>query len=157
LQRWLEKHGVQLKALQLAQYTYTAVLTALPCPQLRDLLLWGRLSVDSRVWSDIAAATRLTYVSLGQVVTASQQADVVSALTALPDLRQLTWSEVRCRGELRLTDSMLLQKLTALTALRLCGAKAAALEHLGLLTRLQDLKLAGMVNWAAGAQGPHTA
>jgi len=102
------------------------------------------------VLSDIAAATKLTSLSLDEVVADSQQAEVVSALTALPDLRQLTWSKVRCGGQLDLTDSMLLQKLTKLTALRLrCINAAEALEHLGLLTRLQDLSLADLVGWPA--------
>jgi len=70
----------------------------LPCPQLRDLLLHGEylqwIILDSRVWGDIAAATNLTSLSLQSVRTDSQQADVVSALTALPDLQHLTWQGV---------------------------------------------------------------
>jgi len=117
LQRWLEKHGDQVEVLQLPQCDHSAQLTALPCPQLQELLLnsdpsYGRLSVDSRVWSDIAAATKLTSVSLGMVQTASEQADVVSALTALPDLEQLSWSSVRCGWQRGLTNTTLLHKLT---------------------------------------------
>jgi len=96
LQCWLEKHGHQLKVLQLHQCR-GAALTALPCPQLQDLLLWSP-SVSSRVWSDVAAATKLTSVTLAYVKTASQQADVVSALTALPDLEQLTWDSSESGG-----------------------------------------------------------
>jgi len=155
LQRWLVKHGNQVEVLQLEQDDYAqAVLTALPCPQLHDLLLRGNLevelSLDDRVWSDIAAATKLTSVLLESVDTASQQADVVSALTALPNLEQLTWRSVTCGLQWGLTDSMLLQKLTKLTALTLFYVNAAdALEHLGLLTRLQGLSLAVTEDWAA--------
>jgi len=154
LQRWMEKHGGQVEVLQLHKCLDSAVLTALPCPQLQDLLLInmrGNISLHGRVWSDITAANKLTSVALERVQTASQQADVLSALTALPDLEQLTWSRVRCGRELGLTDSMLLQKLTKLTALKLefAGAAAAALEHLGLLTRLQDLSLSVAADWAA--------
>jgi len=125
-----------------------AALLALT-PQLQDLLLSGSFSLDSRVWSNIAAATKLTSVSLDMVRTASQQADVVSALTALPDLEQLTWWSVDCGGQSVLSD-MLLQKLTKLTALRLDpGGAADALEHLGLLTRLQGLSLDVTEDWAA--------
>jgi len=143
LQRWLEKYGHQLAALQLHVYPGSAVLTALPCPQLQDLLLSGSISLDSRVWSDIASATKLASVTLHSIWTESQQADVVSALTALPDLEQLTWSRVRCGQQWGLSDSMLLRKLTKLTAIRFDDVRAAAgLEHLGLLTRLQYLSLA---------------
>jgi len=90
LQTWLKVHGDHLEVLQLHGCRGPAVLTALPCPQLQDLLLSGILSLDGRVWSDIAAATKLTSVSLYNVSTPSHQADVVSALTALPDLEQLT-------------------------------------------------------------------
>jgi len=161
LQRWLEKHGDQVLVLQL--HDFDAALTALPCAQLQDLLLRGRpnlsysYSLYGRVWRDIAAATKLTSVSLEKVQTASQQAYVVSALTALPDLEQLTWRSVECGGQRVLTDSKLLLQLTKLTALKLDHTAApAALEHLGLLTRLQDLSLAGLygkggslVSWAA--------
>jgi len=149
LQIWLEKHGSQVEVLQLHECPYPAVLTALPCPQLHDLLLMGSPILDSRVWSDLAAATKLTSVSLEGVLTASQQADVVSALTALPDLEQLTWSRVECRQQWGLSDSMPLQKLTNLTALRLDSDGPAALEHLGSLTRLQDLSLSVTDDWAA--------
>jgi len=150
LQRWLEKHGDQVEVLQLHNCRFRDVLTALPCPQLQDLLLRGTISIDSRVWSDIAAATKLTSVSLARVQTASQQADVVSALTALPDLEQLSWSCVKCGPQGSLSDSKLLQKLTKLTALFLHDVKAAAaLEHLGLLTRLQDLSLSVAADLAA--------
>jgi len=151
LQCWLEKHGGQVEVLQLHACAWT-VLTALPCPMLQDLLLHatGSCNIDSRVWRDIAAATKLTSVSLQLVETTSQQADVVSALTALPDLEQLTWEDVECGGQQGLTDSMLLQKLTKLTALHLDSVEASdALEHLGLLTRLQDLSLVVTNDWAA--------
>jgi len=107
------------------------------------------------VWSNIAAASKLTSVSLVLVWTTSQQSDVVSALTALPDLEQLTWISVTCGQQRELTDSMLLQKLTKLTALELTfDTAAAALEHLGLLTRLQDLSLCVTADWeAAGCPG----
>jgi len=164
LQRWLENHGRQVEVLQLHECSHPAVLTALPCPQLQNLILLGWISLDSRVWSDIAAATKLTCVSLHGLFTESRQADVVSALTALPDLEQLTWSRVKCGRQWWLTDSMLLQKLTKLTALSIDPA-AVALNHLGLLSRLQDLSLSvrdngdweGRLPWAAGAQGRHTA
>jgi len=158
LQSWLEKHGGQVEVLQLHDCSDSAMLTALPCPQLQDLLAGG-LSLDSRVWSDIAAATKLTSVSLEMVWTDSQQADVVSALTALPDLEQLTWRSVEYGQQWGLTDSKLLQDLTKLTALKLgFDATTEALEHLGLLTRLQDFRLdatlAATGDWvAAGCPG----
>jgi len=149
LQRWLEKHGGQVEVFQLHQRR-DAALTALPCPQLQDLLLRGSLSLDGSVWDDIASAIKLTSVSLDGVQTPSQQADVVSALTALPDLEQLTWRSVSCGQQSVLTDSLLLQKLTKLTALKLAFIGAAeALQHLGLLTRLQGLSLCVTHHWAA--------
>jgi len=100
------------------------------------------MSGPLRVWGDLAAATKLTSVSFSGVYTASQQADVVSALTALPDLQQLNWVELCCKSHEHLSDGLLLLKLTKLTALELFSVEAAeALEHLGLLTRLQDLSL----------------
>jgi len=66
LQRWLEKHGGQVEVLQLYWCCDSAVLTALPCPQLQDLLLWGGLmSLHSRVWSDLAAATKWHFCLAG--------------------------------------------------------------------------------------------
>jgi len=154
LQRWLQKHGGQVAILQLHECRHTDVLTALPCPQLQDLLLRGGLSLDSRVWSDLAAATKLTSVSLELVATASQQADVVSALTALPNLEQLTCRRIRCGWQRGLPDSKLPQKLTNLTALRLVSVfdsvwTESVLEHLGLLTRLHDLNVCVEDKWAA--------
>jgi len=149
LQRWMEKHGQQLEVLQLHACD-GASLTALPCPQLQDLLLHGSLlrglSISSSVWADIAAATKLISVSLKYMGTAPQQADVVSALTALPDLQQLTWHS----DELQLCDSSLLQQLTQLTALDLLlSVAAAALQHLGSLTKLQRLCIYAAQDWAA--------
>jgi len=95
LQQWLGKHGSQIEVLQLHQIDGPAP-NALPCAQLQDLLLHGTLgawidhslSIGARMWSDIAAATKLTSVSLRRIHTA-QQADVVSTLTALRGLQQL--------------------------------------------------------------------
>jgi len=153
-QTWLEKHGDHVQSLQLHECRGEPILTALPCPQLQELVLSSRsaysvggLSLDSRVWSDLAAATKLTSVSLAVVQTACEQADVVSALTALPDLEQLTWRSVRCKRQWCLSDSMPLDKLTKLTGLKLeYVAAAKALGHLSLLTRLHDLSLSATSN-----------
>jgi len=159
LQRWLQNHGNQTKVLQLHACVDSPVLTALPCPQLQELLLRGsrcRLSLDSRVWSDIAAATKLTSISLIGVQTGSRQSDVVSALTALPGLEQLTWRQVGGRdrpfpgSRWRLSDGALLQQLTKLSAVDLDGVTAGALQHVGLLIRLQAFKLKQSAeDWAA--------
>jgi len=153
LQQWLENHGDRLEVLQLHKCD-KAALTALPCcAKLQDLLLhYG--SIASRTWGDIAAATKLTSLSLNDVWTASQQADVVAALTALPNLEQLTWQLVRCRFPescmtCKLFDSSLLQQVTRLTSLDLEFATAAALQHLGCLTKLQHLSISTGDNWAA--------
>jgi len=66
---------------------------------------------------------------------------VVAALTALPNLEQLTWRNVRCSDELWLSDSWLLQQMTRLRSLDLQGVTAAALQHLGSLTKLQHLSI----------------
>jgi len=92
------------------------------------------------VWDDLAAATKLTSVSLDFVKTTSP-ADVMSALTALPDLQQLTWACVVCDGDELLSDSLLLKQLTRLTALQLEDVTAEALEHLSSLNKLQHLSL----------------
>jgi len=123
LQAWLDKHGNHLGVLQI-HACEGAALTALPCPQLQDLLLGSiphnyDMYIGSTVWRDIEAATKLTSVSLLQVFTPSQQADVVSALTALPDLQQLAWRYVDCHGQGELLDSSLLQQMTQLTSLEL--------------------------------------
>jgi len=79
---------------------------------------------------------------------------VVSALTALRDLKQLTWTTVQCSDEQQLSDSLLLQQLTKLTALKLQEVSAAALEHLGSLTKLQYLSVSAAEGWtAAGCPG----
>jgi len=158
LQRWLQKHAHNIEVLQLHQCSGT-VLTALPCPKLQHLLLqnadiytitFDTVGVcDSRVWGDIAAASKLTSVLLGTVETASQQADVVSALTALPDLEQLIWRNVCCSDVAELSDSSLLQHTTRLTALELQSFAAAALQHLGSLTKLQHLSISCAADWAA--------
>jgi len=117
---------------------------------LRGHLFRGVLRVDTRVWSDIAAATKLTSVTLKYVKTASQQADVVSALTALPDLEQLTWCSIECGWQRGLTESVLFQNVTKLTALHLDGLTASeAFEHVGGLSRLQDLSIGAASPWAA--------
>jgi len=157
LQQWLLKHGDQLVGFKLGTYSGAALrgLTALPCAQLQGLVLQGGFTpgsyiiIDSRVWGDIAAATKLTSLTLSGINTESQQADVVSALTALPDLEQLKWCYVQCSGEQQLSDSLLLQHLTKLTALTLLTVSAAALEHLGSLTTLCNLNLESPKGWAA--------
>jgi len=153
LQQWLSRNGRHVKAMQL-HVCRGAEMDRLPCTQLRDLLLHGedwdcRLALDSRVWRDIAAATKLTSVVLQQVFTDSQQADVVAALTALPDLQQLTWQEVECGQEGELSDSRLLQQLTSLTGLHLKAVSAEALQHLGSASKLQHLSISGAPEWAA--------
>jgi len=155
LQRWLEENGSQVEALQLHG---SGVMAGLPCAQLQDLLLNGpgnrALWVDSRVWRDIAAATKLTSVSLSYVVTPSRQAYVMSALTALSNLEQLTWRDAVCVFERELFDSRLLQQLTRLTSLELRSVAAAALQHLSSLTKLQRLSMHSPIAWAtAGYPG----
>jgi len=154
LQHWLEQHGSHLEVLQLHECD-GAALTALPCPQLQDLLLHSsfgdavRLDISSRVWCDIPAATKISSVSLSDVFTLSQQADVVAALTALPNLEQLTWLNVDCSGQEELSDSSLLQRMTRLNSLELQCVTAAALQHLGSLTKLQHLSISDADDWAA--------
>jgi len=157
LRDWLEKHGNRLEVLQLHE-CQRAALTALPCyANLQDLLLHssckGRCklfaTIASRAWTDIAAATRLTSLSVSCVQTTSLQADVVAALTALPNLEQLTWSHVHCSGNGQLSDSSLLQRVTRLTSLELEDVAAAALQHLGSLTKLQHLSIVDGEGWAA--------
>jgi len=151
---WLEKHGSHLEVLQLHECDREA-LAALPCSQLQDLLMHGnlmygkKLIMGFKLWCNIAAATKLTSVSLSDVFTFSQQADVVAALTALPDLQQLTWSSVQCSGVRWLSDSLLLQQTTRLTSLELQCITAAALQHLGSLTKLQHLSIRADEDWAA--------
>jgi len=74
---------------------------------------------------------------------------VVSALTALSELQQLTWDGILCSGEQQLSDSRLLQHLTKLTALDVDDVSAEALQHLGSLTKLQHLSFARAKEWAA--------
>jgi len=145
LQHWLENYGSRVTILQL-HAGYNAALTALPCcAKLQDLLLHGLsdqyVSIASTTWGDIASATKLTSVSISCVHTASQQADVVTALTALPNLEQLTWHNVCSSNQQGLSDSSLLQQMTRLTSLALDVVTAAALQHLGSLTKLQHLSL----------------
>jgi len=152
LKKWLEKNGRHLETLQLHVDCQTD-MARLPCTQLQDLLLhghWGsRLTLDSRVWNDIAAATKLTSVSLQRVFTDSQQADVVSALTALPALQQLAWEFVECEQQRELSDSRLLQQLTKLTRLDLSAVSAEALQHLGSVSKLQHLGISEAPEWVA--------
>jgi len=152
LQQWLDKNGSHVETLQLRDCSCT--LARLPCAQLQDLLLHGisddaKLTLGSRVWRDIAAATKLTSVQLDAVDTTAQQADVVSALTALPDLQQLTWQEMLCGRERQLSDSRLLKHLPKLTDLELASVAAEALQHLSSLTKLQRLSMRPPITWAA--------
>jgi len=153
LQTWLEKHSNQVTVLQLHECE-GAALTALPCcAKLQDLLLhgsWGSMvTITSRVWGDLASATTLTSITLIQVEPASQQADLVAAVTALPNLEQLTWQFVHCSDELQLFHSSLLQQATRLTSLDLVPVTAEALQHLGSLTKLQHLSISVAEGWAA--------
>jgi len=109
----------------------------------------SKLILGSGVWRDIAAATKLSSVQLYAVSTTAQQADVVSALSALPDLQQLTWREVACGQQGELSDSRLLQHLTRLTGLELGSVAAEALQHLSVLTKLQHLSMPSPHAWAA--------
>jgi len=167
LQQWLEKNGGQVETLQLLECA--SDLNRLPCPQLQDLVLHGDrhwahgpyrglstpyLGLGSRVWSDIAAATKLTSLSLDMASTTATQADVVSALAALPDLQQLTWQEVGCNTRIfqrvwDLSDSGMLQQLTRLTGLELGFVTVGALQHLSSLTKLQHLSVHSPNPWAA--------
>jgi len=156
LQTWLEKHGNGVEVLQL-HACYRAALTGRPfCAKLQDLLLHGTcgefVSIAGKTWGHIASATKLTSLSLSYVQTASQRADVVAALTALPNLEQLTWCEVCCSvsiGQNHLSDSSLLQQVTRLTSLNLQYVTAAALQHLDSLTKLQHLSISDAGDWAA--------
>jgi len=153
LQQWLEKNGSQIETMQL-HADCLSDMDRLPCSQLRDLLLHGqcwtcKLMLEGKVWSDIAAATKLTSLSLQWVCTDSHQADVVSALTALPDLQQLSWQEVECGQQRELSDSRLLQQLTKLTSLDLRVVSAEALQHLGSVSKLQHLSISQAAEWAA--------
>jgi len=74
---------------------------------------------------------------------------VVSALTALPDLQQLTWRAVQCGQQERLSDSRLLQQLAKLTGLDLKAVSAEALQHLDCVSKLQHLSISGAPEWAA--------
>jgi len=153
LQQWLEKHGSQVEVLHLDLYSQTA-LTALPCPKLpcpvlRDLELLVRadkhVAIGCGAWSDIAAATQLTSVSLSWIDTPFQP-EAASALTALPHLKQLSWrslhSGVKENLQTDLCDvSALLQHQTQLTKLELQGVTAEALQHLGSLSKLQHLSI----------------
>jgi len=114
------------------------VLTALPCVQLQHQLAD---LIDKRVWNDIRAATQLTPLSLLSVLTASQQADVASAVTALPDLQEQQRRSVNCGGRWQLSDGSLLWQLTKVILLDLQHVTATALEHLCSLDRLQHLAI----------------
>jgi len=158
LQVWLDKHGHKIEVLQLHECRDPAVLTALPCAKLQGLLLHGvhgnSVFIAHGLWRDIAAATKLTSVSLSNVLTTLQQADVVAALTALPNLQQLTWRHVHCGDQQRLSDSSLLQQMTQLTLLDLQGVAAGALQHLSSLAKLQHLSIDRAEGWpAAGCPG----
>jgi len=157
LQCWLKEHGSHLEVLQLHDCD-GATLTALPCPQLRDLLLhgpyekYGHLTMDSEVWCGIAAAEKLTSVSLSHVSsTGAKPADVVSALTALSDLQQLTWKVIGINGVEDPLASSLLQQMTQLTYLDLHGTSSDGLQFriqpLSSLTKLQYLCISGDHDW----------
>jgi len=81
--------------------------------------------------------------------TIPQQADVISALIALPDLQQLTWGSVKFGDMWGLSDSRLLQQLTKLTGLELGSVAAEVLPHVSSLTKLQRLSMQPPDEWAA--------
>jgi len=79
---------------------------------------------------------------------------VLAALTALPNLEQLTWCRIHCANEVWLSDSSLLQCTMQLTSLELLYVTAAALQHLGSLTKLQHLAIRMADGWGpAGCPG----
>jgi len=149
LQQWVGTNGSQVETLHLQGCRF--ILARLPCAQLQDFQVHGYTyplpNLDSRVWGHLAAATKLTSVSFKDVSTTSRQANVVSALTALPDLQHLTWHWLTCDSERELSDSRLLQQLTKLTGLELCCVAEKALQHLRLLSKLQHLHMHSP--WAA--------
>jgi len=160
LQHWLEKHGDAIEVFQIQGCNTAAALTALPCPQLQNLQLCtyfsGKLSIDGQFLRDIAAATNLTSVMMDNVQTPFTQAAVVSALIALPALKQLTWRRVQCSDKIGLVDDRLIHRLTRLTSLELFRVSAAALQHLGSLSQLQHLSVSTSYagKWvAAGCPG----
>ena len=66
LQQWLQHHGSNLSKLHM--HAATGRLTALPCPNLNDLLLRGSgLQLSRSVLGAIDAASRLTSVVLEEV------------------------------------------------------------------------------------------
>lgn len=145
LQQWLEKYGNQLTFLCLCTRRQ-GTLTTLPCAQLQDLQLTGghiqEFHIASSVWSDIAAATKLTYVQLEVLHTESTPAEVMSVLARLPGLQWLMLHRVAFSGQyfgLREEHSLTLQQLTQITHLTLCDAQPSALRDIIMLGQLRSL------------------
>jgi len=143
LQQWLEKYGNQLEFLRLCTRRQ-GNLTTLPCAQLHDLQLGGcaQLSVGSRVWSDVAAATKLTSVTLEDLHTESTPAEVLSVLACLPDLKQLMLGRVAYSDQywgLDEAGSLMLQQLTQITHLWVSRVQPSTLQDIVMLGQLRSL------------------
>jgi len=148
LQQWLEKYGSQLQVFSLNKRQGPLQLTRLPCAQLQHLQLGGvygpKFGVASRVWSDIAAATKLTSVTLEDLNTESTPAEVLSVLARLPDLKRLMLGRVVCAGGYcgllqRDEDSLMLRQLTQITHLDVHHVQPSALRDIVMLGQLCSL------------------
>jgi hypothetical protein len=140
--QWIEKHGLLLSQLKL--HGGHGLMSSLPCPGLRELLIRGStLQLTPRGGQPglLHAATGLTQlVLLRATVLGAQQ---LTALSVLTDLQHLVLSELQEPSlQYAAVPEHLLSQLQRLTHLQIVsGLSDAALQHLSCLTNLQQLQL----------------
>jgi hypothetical protein len=157
LDQYTIHHGHFITSLTLAT-TADCELSQLPCPHLRELVVWyGRVQLSTL----LSSLTRLTSLQLFacEVLGGARQ---LTALTALPDLQHLGLS-IRGRVELDKGSSLqgdaastaaidawgrsipapggLFSQLTQLTQLFLYSADVGTFRHFSCLTKLQRLSM----------------
>jgi len=92
LQRWLNSRGASVLEIDLTRPS--GVISTLPCPKLRDLVLFNS-SVDlrpgSQLLQDLCSATVLTRLCLCDV-TYQGEPDLAAVLLALPNLQEFSLS-----------------------------------------------------------------
>lgn len=161
LQRWVHKHGQQLRKLQLR---CVRGLAELPCPQLLQLSLqscdFDFTAGSSSLASSLSTATALTGLHLNKCTLLSsttaearaEAAHLLSAVAALTALQELSVCGVSCTASDScpsvpvLLTTTVLQALQHLTQLQLQAEPQAdaLVQHIGSMTNLRDLRLGGV-------------
>jgi len=150
---WLKRHGSGVTSLR-AQYThgFGPCLASLPCPQLRDLSLYG-LSLQPGFFTACKGVKRLLLACCCMAgsphATSSADVNPLMQLSVLTSLKYMCLASVRAgcskpTGVVLGLPASLLSHLVQLTYLQLSSSlmgSDAPLQHMSALTALQELNL----------------